>query len=207
MYGHTGQWPLEWSVYSGPGVIANSPAEGWQGRDCSLEALARLLHETGEPVVFLNDKAELGPRALGNRSILAAATSPDMKTTLNEAKKREGYRPVAPICLAERAAEVFLPGIEDPYMLFDHRVRQEWVDRVPAIRHLDGTARVQTVGRHNNPQVYTLLKAYEALSGVPLLCNTSANYNGSGFFPDVYSATNWGGVNYVWCDGQLYQKI
>jgi len=90
-------------------------------------------------------------------------------------------------------------------MLFDHAVRPEWVTRVPAIVHTDGTARLQTVGPDNDV-LHRLLVEYERLSGVPVLCNTSANFAGCGFFPDVTSAMRWGRVPKVWSDGTLYVK-
>lgn len=206
MIHQTGHPHLNWSVYSGPMVIQNDPAEGWESRACTVAQLAELLHATDEPVVVLNDRAELGPRALGNRSILAAAVRPDMKDRLNAIKQREDYRPVSPICIEEHAPAIFSPGTRDPYMLFDHMLRDEWVERIPAIRHLDGTARLQTVSRQDNPLIYDLLHAYEKLSGIPVLCNTSANLLGSGFFPDVRSATEWNGTRYVWCNETLYEK-
>jgi len=196
---------LDWSVYGGPKIIANTPAPGWSSRVCPIGELARILHESGKPVVFLQGKAELGPRALGNRSILAAATSAAMKDELNRIKQREDYRPVSPICLEARAASIFDPGTPDPWMLFDHRVRGDWVGRIPAVRHLDGTARLQTVNHDENPVVASLLDEYEKLSGIPLLCNTSANHRGRGFFPDVRSATEWAGTSRVWCEGILYE--
>ncbi|MFF1659158.1 carbamoyltransferase N-terminal domain-containing protein [Streptomyces sp. NPDC058255] len=206
MMAHTAHRSLEWNVYSGPALKDAEVLDGWTAEKCSLEDLAKVLHEQGEPVVFLNGRAELGPRALGNRSILAPAVDARMKQVLNEAKRREDYRPVAPICLEHRAEEVFSPGTPDPYMLFEHQVRESWESRVPAIRHLDGTARLQTVSADQNPEIVTLLEAYEKLSGVPLLCNTSANLNGSGFFPDVQSAMQWGRVGRIWSDGVLYVK-
>ena len=202
----TGKSYLDWSVYSGPKVINNKPSEGWKERECSIEKLAVLLYETGEPIVFLNGNAELGPRALGNRSIIASAESMGMKDILNVVKKREKYRPVSPMCLEEKAKEIFDPGTPDPYMLFDHRVREQWKGKIPAICHLDGTARLQTIHFEQNPAVAKLLIEYDKLSGIPILCNTSANNNGCGFFPDVYSATDWNMVNYVWCDDTLYEK-
>lgn len=197
---------IAWDVYSGPELLPSEPLSGWSHRECSIEELARLMHDSDEPVVFLNGRAELGPRALGNRSILAPATSARMKEVLNEVKEREWYRPVAPICLEDRAPEVFDPGTPDPYMLFDHQVREQWVDRVPAICHLDGTARLQTVNASQNPLVHDLLTAYAAISGVPLLCNTSANFKHSGFFPDVRSAMEWGRVRLIWSEGELYSR-
>jgi carbamoyltransferase len=206
MVSQLGKTALEWSVYSGPELIVNDPAPGWRRGPCTLGDLARLLAAEGEPVVFLNGAAELGPRALGNRSIVAPATDPAMKDTLNRVKKRERFRPVAPICMEEHAPRIFDPGCHDPFMLFDHLVRDDWKSVVPAICHLDGTARLQTVSERDNPAMYELLTAYHEITGIPLLCNTSANINGSGFFPDVHSATRWGGVNYVWCGGALYEK-
>jgi carbamoyltransferase len=165
-----------------------------------------VLHKTGEPVVLLHGRAELGPRALGGRSIIAPAADPAMKQRLNDIKKREHYRPVAPICLAEHAPGIFSPGTPDPYMLFDHEIRPDWRDQIPAVIHLDGTARLQTVGPSDDPMLRELLAVYHDLSGIPVLCNTSANLHGSGFFPDVASALNWGKVRYVWTGGILHEK-
>jgi carbamoyltransferase len=91
-------------------------------------------------------------------------------------------------------------------MLYDHRVKDDWKDKVPAICHLDGSARIQTVNNKENSVIFELLTEYKKLSGIPLLCNTSANYKGKGFFPDVQSAVEWGRVNYVWSDHTLYIK-
>jgi carbamoyltransferase len=126
-----------------------------------------------------------------------------MKDYLNRVKKRESYRPVAPICLEEAAPSIFDPGTPDPYMLFDHYVRPAWVDRIPAVLHLDGTARLQTIGA-GEAVLRAVLQAYRGASGIPVLCNTSANFNGSGFFPDVASAMSWGRVPAVWSEGVLY---
>ncbi|MEZ0612456.1 carbamoyltransferase N-terminal domain-containing protein [Fibrella sp. WM1] len=203
----TGNMAIDWNVYSGPFVAESKLPADWQSRPCDLTKLAELLHTTGEPVVFLNGRAELGPRALGNRSILAPAHLPAMKDRLNDMKKREPYRPVSPICLERAAANIFLPGTPDPYMLFDHQVRPEWKERIPAVCHIDDSARLQTINAKQNPQIAALLEAYYALSGIPLLCNTSANFNGKGFFPDVQSVMTWGQVNYIWSDNVLYERM
>ncbi|MEU7760811.1 carbamoyltransferase N-terminal domain-containing protein [Micromonospora aurantiaca (nom. illeg.)] len=203
----TGRTGLQWSEFAGPelrwdGVVP----PGWTSRPCPVEDLAALLHERGEVVVVLTGRAELGPRALGHRSLIAPATSRDMQQRLNEIKGREWYRPVAPICLEERAPEVFAPGTRDPYMLFDHDVRAGWVERIPAVVHVDGSARLQTVDAGNRV-VHDLLRAYERLSGVPVLCNTSANLPGRGFFPDPGTAMSWGRTRYVWSDDVLYERL
>jgi carbamoyltransferase len=195
---------LEWDVNTGPALVTDDQAAGWQKVSCSVELLAQLLHEQKEPVVFLTGRAELGPRSLGNRSIIAPATEPDMQQKLNEMKNREFYRPVAPICLEEDAPALFDPGVPDPYMLFDHTVREQWKDVIPAVCHLDRTARLQTINRRQNQLMYDLLSAYKGISGIPLLCNTSANFSGRGFFPDVKSAMQWGKANYIWSDHNLY---
>ncbi|WIW50667.1 nodulation protein NodU (plasmid) [Bradyrhizobium sp. 62B] len=197
--------PLEWSVHSGPALTGNNPSGHWEALPCTIVELAALI-ATDKPVVFLTGLAELGPRALGGRSIIAAATSKEMKDLLNDIKLRERFRPVAPICLEDRAAEIFDPGSPDPYMLFDHQTRCEWRTRVPAIVHLDGSARLQTISRTSPQKIAALLVEYEKLTGIPLLCNTSANHPGRGFFPDVASACDWGRVDHVWSDGFLWQR-
>lgn len=207
LFALTGIAAVQWNVYSGPRLEQTKIYDGWKESNCSLEELAHLLVTTNEPVVFLNERAELGPRALGNRSIIAAPGSPHMKDILNKIKKREKYRPVSPICLEEDAAQIFDPGTKDPFMLFDHDIRAGWVDKIPAVLHLDGSSRLQTINCNDNPTVHELLGAFKKLSGLPLLCNTSANLNGSGFFPDVWSAMKWGQVNYVWSNHTLFEKI
>ncbi|MEU0254328.1 carbamoyltransferase N-terminal domain-containing protein [Streptomyces sp. NPDC006184] len=204
---HEGLRPVDWHVRLGP-ALQPSPQtpDGWTATPCTPAELARELHESGMPVVVLQGRAELGPRALGGRSILAAPTRAAMKDELNRVKDREPYRPVAPICLVEEAPAVFAPGTPDPYMLFEHEVRPEWLDRVPAVVHLDGTARLQTVSRDDDPFLAEVLTAYHRLSGVPVLCNTSANLNGHGFFPDVASAMAWGRVDRIWSDGVLHHR-
>ncbi|MEO3789016.1 carbamoyltransferase N-terminal domain-containing protein [Nonomuraea sp. B10E15] len=200
-----GRSQVEWDVYSGQRLGASPVDPAWRQSPCSLPELARLLHETGEPVVFLTGRAELGPRALGHRSILAPATDRAMHDRLNEMKDREAYRPVAPVCLENAAPEIFDPGTPDPYMLFSHHVRDVWRDRLPAICHVDGTARLQTVNEEQCPELVELLTAYREISGMPALCNTSANFKNCGFFPDVASAMNWGKAPYIWSDGTIYE--
>lgn len=197
--------PLEWSVYSGPVLQRHEAPPEWNAAQCSMPELATIL-ASNKPVVFLAGRAELGPRALGGRSIVAAATWAGMKNHLNDIKLREHFRPVAPICIEDRAPEIFAPGTPDPFMLFDHQTRVEWRDKVPAVVHLDGSARLQTIPRTSPHKVAELLVEYEKLTGIPLLCNTSANFHGRGFFPDVAAACQWGRVENIWCDGLLWTK-
>ncbi|MFY1669584.1 carbamoyltransferase N-terminal domain-containing protein [Plantactinospora sp. WMMB334] len=202
--GARGEVSVAWDPYQGPHLVPPELPPGWQRERCDPAGVARLLHEQGQPVVVLDGRAELGPRALGNRSILAPADDPKMKDRLNEMKGRESYRPVAPICLEAFAPQVFDPGTPDPYMLFDHAVRDEWRDRIPAAVHLDGTARLQTVNPGQHPVLAEILASYAERTGVPVLCNTSANHQGRGFFPDASSAMRWGAAEYVWSQSWLY---
>ncbi|MGI5262317.1 carbamoyltransferase C-terminal domain-containing protein [Streptomyces angustmyceticus] len=207
MVSRTGRAALEWDVYRGPRLSPGTPPPGWTARPCDERELAALLHTEGEPVVVLDGRAELGPRALGNRSILAPATTPGMKDRLNDVKGRAHYRPVAPMCLESHAAEVFAPGNVDPYMLFEHRLRPGQAERIPAVVHLDGSARLQTIDPATpGSRAGTILHEYHKLSGIPVLCNTSANLSGHGLFSSVASAMEWGRIPYIWSDGTLYVK-
>ena len=129
-----------------------------------------------------------------------------MRDVLNRVKDREAYRPVSPICLEADAPRIFDPGTPDPYMLFEHTVRDNWAGRIPAVVHLDGSSRLQTVNCEQNPTIAAVLTEYALRSGVPVLCNTSANLKGRGFFPDVASALRWGRTRYVWSDGTLWES-
>ena len=123
--------------------------------------------------------SEFGPRALGNRSLLADPRKAGMKDILNSrVKHRQAFRPFAPIVLAERAKEIFEGEEDSPFMLIAKHVRPEWRGRIPAVVHVDGTARVQTVHEKTNPVLYRLLREFEALTGVPVLINTSFNVKG-----------------------------
>jgi carbamoyltransferase len=128
---------------------------------------------------WFQDRSEFGPRALGNRSLIADPRKAEMKDILNSrVKHRQPFRPFAPIVLAERMRDVFEGEEDSPFMLIAKSVRPEWRDRIPAIVHVDGTARVQTVRESTNPTLYRLLKEFEALTGVPVLINTSFNIKG-----------------------------
>jgi carbamoyltransferase len=139
---------------------------------------AKLLAEQ-RVIGWFQGGSEFGPRALGNRSLIADPRKAEMKDILNSrVKHRQPFRPFAPIVLAERAKEIFEGEEDSPFMLIAKRVRPEWRDRIPAIVHVDGTARVQTVREETNPVLYRLLKEFEALTGVPVLINTSFNVKG-----------------------------
>lgn len=202
----SGQRHISWCTYSGMPVLNSVSLSGWSKRKCTIKELASVIAGTGEPIVMLSGNSELGPRALGNRSILADPRSDKIKDILNKIKKREAYRPVAPICLEEDAPKYFVPGTPDKYMLFEHIVTEHGKE-IPAIVHIDGTARLQTVSEEDNKIIYELLNAFKTLTGVSVLCNTSANFLGCGFFPDIESVQRWGECNYIWSGGDLYEKI
>lgn len=130
----------------------------------------------GNIVGWFQGRTEWGPRALGNRSILADPTRPDMKDLINKhVKHREDFRPFAPSVTIEDAG-TFFEGIKDsPFMLFVVKAKDLAKQKIPAVVHIDGTSRVQTVSKDVNPLYYKLLRAFEAIKGVPILLNTSFN--------------------------------
>jgi carbamoyltransferase len=133
----------------------------------------------GKIVAWFQGRMEFGPRALGNRSLLADPRRPDMRAILNQkVKHREDFRPFAPSVMAEHADEWFETGAHltsHEFMLFAPAVKTAQRDRIPAVMHLDGTARVQLVSRKSNPRFHELLACFHARTGVPLVVNTSFN--------------------------------
>lgn len=129
-------------------------------------------------VGWLEGRSEFGPRALGHRSLLVDPRREENLQRMNHVKGREEFRPVAPMVLLERFHDVFDGVCPSPYMLFVHQVRPEWRDRIPAVVHVDGTARVQTVDRREEPLMAAVLDEFERRTGVPVLVNTSFNTAG-----------------------------
>lgn len=121
---------------------------------------------------------EFGPRALGARSILASPMNASMQDRLNDIKDREDFRPVAPVVLEEDANDWFVDAMISPFMLFVFEVKPDKAGRIPAVRHVDGTARVQTINRAQHPIYYDLVRAFKRRTGVPVLVNTSFNIRG-----------------------------
>jgi carbamoyltransferase len=140
-------------------------------------------------VAWFQGRGEFGPRALGHRSLLAHPGRRANLDRLNDVKGREQFRPVAPMVRLDRAAEIFERGpIPSPYMLFVHDVAAQWQDRIPAVVHVDGTARVQTVNPVEEPLLTRLLDAFERRTGLPVLVNTSLNTAGRPMVDDVRDA-------------------
>jgi carbamoyltransferase len=132
----------------------------------------------GQVVGWFEGRSEYGPRALGHRSLFVDPRDPANLQRMNDIKGRESFRPVAPMVPLDRAGEIVEGVIPSPYMLFVHRVRPEWRDRIPAAVHVDGTARAQTVDPASEPVLARLLTAFGDLTGVPVLVNTSFNTAG-----------------------------
>ena len=142
------------------------------------DLLARVAADlaAGKIVGWFQGRSEIGPRALGNRSILADARDAKMKDHINaRVKHREPFRPFGPAVLEERAAEFFEIDQSDPFMTMAPRVRTDKAQMIPAAVHVDGTARIQTVNRASNPRFYGLIKEFAELTGIPVILNTSFN--------------------------------
>ncbi len=144
--------------------------------DVPEEAAAILAQD--RVIGWFQGRMEFGPRALGARSILASPLHAEMQARLNEIKDREDFRPVAPVVLEEEAVEWFEGAQVSPFMLFVFDVKADRADRIPAVRHIDGTARIQTIRRDQNPIYYDLIRAFQRRTGVPVLVNTSFNTRG-----------------------------
>lgn len=184
-----------WGPSYGEAEIRRAIAEaipGSEGKDGSwgeirIETVAdedRLAEATaaaiarGDVVGWYQGRSEWGPRALGNRSILADPRRGDMKDVLNlKIKRRESFRPFAPSVLEERTGEWFTIEYPDPFMIKVYPIRPEKRSLIPAVTHVDGTGRLQTVSRRANPRYWKLISAFERETGVPMVLNTSFNEN------------------------------
>lgn len=175
----TGNPKIDWNVYSGLAFIT----------DGSTDLTQYDIHETDNRQIadmiasdlilgWVSGKYEIGPRALGNRSILAAPFHEGTRVRLNKIKQREQFRPIAPVCLEADAGKWFGCDQSSPYMLYTHRVR---TDALAAVTHVNGTARIQTVSAESNRDLYDLLIAFKERTGYGVLCNTSLNFHGRGF--------------------------
>jgi len=178
-------------AYWGPGYTRDEirhaiEAKGLGMSGCRVEELAgdNLMQRTaaivadGKILGWFQGRAEWGPRALGNRSIVADPRRGEMKEILNQRiKHREIFRPFAPSILAEATGRWFEKSHPSPFMTLAYSVRPEKRETIPAPTHVDGTGRLQTVTREANPRYWSLIKAFEQLTGVPVVLNTSFNDN------------------------------
>jgi len=141
-------------------------------------SVAEMIAE-GKVVGLFQGRMEFGPRALGNRSILADPRRPEMKDIVNTVvKHREGFRPFAPVCLEEMAGTYFQGCVRSPYMIKTYPVVKGMAEVIPAVTHVDNTARVQTVSRKENQFYYDIIRAFYELTGVAVILNTSFNIRG-----------------------------
>ncbi|MBX9788282.1 MAG: carbamoyltransferase [Pirellulales bacterium] len=132
----------------------------------------------GNVIGWFQGRMEWGPRALGNRSIVVHPGLPNMKDVLNaRIKRREAFRPFAPSVLRERQADLFEHTHPSPFMLHVYKIKPEWRERLVAVTHVDGTGRLQSVSREENPLYYDLIREFDKRTGIPVLLNTSFNEN------------------------------
>lgn len=179
----TGNPKIDWNVYSGLGFVTTGLLDlsQYDLYETNYELIADML--ANDLILgWVNGKYEIGPRALGNRSILAAPFKEDTRARLNEIKQREQFRPIAPVCLEEESAKWFGCDEASPFMLFTYRAR---TNALAAVTHVNGTARIQTVSSVSNRNLYELLVAFKARTGYGVLCNTSLNFNGRGFINKI----------------------
>ena len=143
------------------------------------------------PIVWFNSCAEIGPRALGNRSILGDPRSEQTKEILNNIKQRQWWRPVAPVVLEENLHDWFEDAWISPFMLNTFLIRKEKINDIPAVAHMDRSARVQTLKQSDNPVLYSMIKAFKKRTGIPILCNTSLNDKGEPIINTIEEALNF----------------
>jgi hydroxymethyl cephem carbamoyltransferase len=177
----TERMKLKWNVYAGEPFVNEAldfAHEGFLELPLNYDTLTDWLFHQQMVVAWIQGRYEIGPRALCHRSLIAAPFTQDTQRQLNTIKRREHFRPVAPVCLEEDVAKHFDWTGASPYMLYFQKVKDK---SLAAVTHLDGTARVQTVNRSQDPATYELLTAFREKSGSGVLCNTSLNFLGCGF--------------------------
>jgi carbamoyltransferase len=167
--------------HSGPAVEAAARSSGMQVFEVPrglLPAVGAKLIRAGLVLGWYQGRSEWGPRALGNRSILADPTQPQMKDLINDKiKRREMFRPFAPTVLRHAVSTYFEQDVFSPFMMHVVKIKPQWRDRLPAITHVDGTGRLQSIERETNPLYFDLIDAFGRLSGIPIVLNTSFNEN------------------------------
>jgi carbamoyltransferase len=176
----------EWSDVELGGVL-DEAAVAYERPPDIAAAVAEVLAGDGI-VAWFQGRSEYGPRALGHRSLLAHPGFQKNLDRLNAVKGRESFRPVAPMVLTERAPAIFRGPLPSPYMLFTHRVLPDWVERIPAVVHVDGSARIQTVDRRDEPLLARMLETFERRTGLPVVVNTSLNTAGRPMVDDARDA-------------------
>lgn len=175
LYGHHIDWQ---GPYLGHEIVGQWPVEQVY-ESLVLDGIAAVA----------SGRAEFGPRALGNRSLLADPRSVHIKDKVNEIKHREQFRPFAPVIMEDHVHDWFAIDRPSPYMQYAVKCLQP--DRVPAVIHRDGTSRVQTVNEYQHPDLYKLLQKWYETTGVPILLNTSLNVKNQPLLNDLQDAEQW----------------
>ena len=185
----TGNPKINWNVYSGLEFMGNDAfdASSFDEYKTNYAMIADML--ANDLIIgWVNGRYEIGPRALGNRSILASPFQESTRVRLNEIKQREQFRPIAPVCLEEDAARWFGCVRPSPFMLYTQPVS---TDALAAVTHVNGTARVQTVSSVTNSHLYELLRAFKTRTGYGVLCNTCLNVQGRGFINNIADLSSY----------------
>ncbi len=179
------------------------------GQKCDMNRLVNDL-SNGSILGLFQGRAEHGPRALGNRSILCSPIPKDMKDILNlKVKHREWYRPFAPIVRLKDVSEYFEWEGESRWMNFCPKVKEEYKDKIPVVTHIDGTARVQTVTKDQNPLVYDILTLFKEKTGIGVLVNTSFNVDGKPIlstYRDAFKVFDETQLDRLYLDGYYFSK-
>jgi hydroxymethyl cephem carbamoyltransferase len=202
----TGSAKVAWSVYSGLDLNHDiDDVVGFRKFPLDIERIAALLMED-EIVAWSQGRCEIGPRALGDRSLLAPPFCQGTTKHLNQIKERESYRPIAPICLESVAGKWFSGPLPSPYMLGFSAVLDS---HLKAVTHVDNSARVQTVNTIENPAIHALLSSFQSRSGYGVLCNTSLNHKGRGFLnrvSDIAGFCRKGGIRVFVADQTMFLR-
>jgi predicted NodU family carbamoyl transferase len=203
----TGNPKIAWSVYSGSTFLHDAPVDSelFDQRETSLETVAAMLADD-LILGWVSGRYEIGPRALGNRSILAAPFKASTRERLNVIKQREQFRPIAPVCLEGEAERWFGCSHPSPFMLYTYRALTK---DLAAVTHVNQTARLQTVSESSNRPMFDLLTAFKSKTGYGVLCNTSLNFKHKGFInaaSDLSEYTLTHQLDGFVIDGRLYLR-
>ena len=200
-------------TYRGIGVLDRyclmEEVERRRGSEADIEQMTQDLAQ--ERILgIVQGPSEHGPRALGNRSIICSPISPTMKDSLNlKVKNREWFRPFAPIVRLEDVSEYFEWEGESRWMNFCPKVKEEYKESLPAVTHVDGTARVQTITEGQNPLMYNLLTSFKELTGIGVLVNTSFNVDGKPIlstYKDALKVFDETQLDRLYLDGYYFAK-
>jgi hydroxymethyl cephem carbamoyltransferase len=198
---------ISWSVYAGLDFVMDvDEAQGFTAEPLNYRDVADFI-SADKVIAWVQGRYEMGPRALGNRSILANPLSNHMLDRINQIKQRESYRPIAPVCLEEDIVQFTDRSRPSPYMLFFYEVN---TPTLPAVTHVDNSARFQTVNYKDNPHLYKLLTAFKQITGYGVLCNTSLNFKGCGFInrlSDLVAYAKEAGLDGFVVGNTFYRKV